>query len=163
MSSMFGRTLLGTTAATAATAVAGSIASQDVDTRWYRRLRKPSFQPPGAVFPVVWTALYADIAVSSAVAIDELESEARVDEATYYRAALAVNLVLNASWSWVFFKAHRLVPATVVAGALAVSSADLARRAAVAKPAAGAALGPYAVWCAFATVLSGRIARLNRS
>src|SRR6476469_9454740 len=62
------RTLVTTSAAVAATAVAGSIASQDVGGRWYRRLDKPAFQPPGAVFPVVWTALYTDIAVTTATA-----------------------------------------------------------------------------------------------
>ena len=36
-------------------------------------------------------------------------------------AALAVNLLLNASWSWVFFKAHRIGLAIGVAAALAVS------------------------------------------
>ena len=35
-----------------------------------------------------------------------------------YQRALAVNLVLNASWSWVFFRGHRLLPAVLVAGAM---------------------------------------------
>ena len=50
----------------------------------------------------------------------------------------------------------------VAAAALAVSSADLARRAADADPKLGAALAPYPLWCGFATVLSGDIWRLNR-
>jgi glyoxylase-like metal-dependent hydrolase (beta-lactamase superfamily II) len=33
--------------------------------RSYRRLRKPSWQPPDVAFSVVWTALYADVAVTS--------------------------------------------------------------------------------------------------
>jgi translocator protein len=48
------------------------------------------------------------------------------------------------------------------AAALTLSSADLARRAAAADPRAGAALSPYPLWCAFATVLSAHIWRLNR-
>ena len=62
-------TAVWTAAATAATAAAGGIAT-DPDSRWYRRLRKPHWQPPAIAFPVVWTALYADLAVSSAVALD---------------------------------------------------------------------------------------------
>ncbi|MEE2030572.1 TspO/MBR family protein [Rhodococcus chondri] len=155
-------TVISTVAATTGTAVVGSIASQDTKSRWYRKLRKPGFQPPAAAFPIVWTALYADIAVTSASAIDALTEQERFDERRNYIAALAANLALNASWSWVFFKAHRLVPATAVAAALAVSSADLTRRTAAANPVAGAALSPYAVWTGFATVLSGRIAQLNK-
>jgi benzodiazapine receptor len=158
---MFSRTLAATSAAVAATAVLGSAASADVQSPWYAGLRKPAIQPPGIVFPFVWTALYTDIAVSSAVVIDRLQ---RSDPAaaSAYRRALGVNLVLNASWSWVFFKAHRVAPAIAVAGALAASSADLARRADQADPHAAWALAPYAAWCSFATVLSTAIWRLNR-
>ena len=42
--------------------------------------------------------------------------------------ALAVNLAVNAGWSWVFFRWHRLGPAVGVAGLLTLSSADLVRR-----------------------------------
>ena len=77
--------------------------------------------------------------------------------------ALGVNLVLNTSWSWIFFKAGRLVPAIVVAGGLAVSSIDLARRAGRASRATGIALSPYAAWCNFATVLTSAIWRRNRT
>ncbi|MGV9747978.1 TspO/MBR family protein [Rhodococcus zopfii] len=154
-------TVLGTTAATAVTAFAGSLASREADSRWYRSLRKPSFQPPAAAFPIIWTALYADIAVTSAAAIDELTERRELGARRKYVTALAANLVLNGSWSWVFFKAGRLVPATVVAALLAASSADLVRRTADVVPLAGAAMSPYAAWTGFATVLSGRIAQLN--
>jgi tryptophan-rich sensory protein len=156
------RTLATTAAAVTATALAGSVASADVRSRWYERLDKPAFQPPGPTFGVVWTALYADIAVSSAATLDRLREHGRHDEARAFERALGVNLALNTSWSWVFFKGHRLGPAVAVAGALAASSTDLARRAARADGRAGAALAPYAAWCAFATVLSAAIWRRNR-
>jgi benzodiazapine receptor len=158
---MFSRTLAATSAAVAATAVLGSVASADVQSPWYAQLRKPAIQPPGIVFPFVWTTLYTDIAVSSAVVIDRLQ-RSDPSAASAYRRALAVNLVLNASWSWVFFKWHRLAPAIGVAGALAVSSADLARRADQADPHAAWARVPYAAWCSFATVLTTAIWRRNR-
>jgi integrase len=62
-------TLAWTTAATVAAAAAGGAAT-DPNSGWYLRLRKPGWQPPALAFPVVWTALYADLAVSSAVALD---------------------------------------------------------------------------------------------
>lgn len=149
--------LLGTSAATALTAIAGSVATQEIRTRWYERLDKPPYQPPGWVFPIAWTALYSDIAVSSAVALEEMDEA----EARRFKAALATNLVLNAGWCWVFFKGHRLSTGTGVGAALAISSWDLARRAGSASPASGVALTPYAVWTTFAAVLSGGIARRN--
>ena len=77
--------------------------------------------------------------------------------------ALAGNLVLNAGWSGVFFRSRARRLSTLWAGALAASSADLVRRAHRRSPTRGLLLAPYPVWCAFATVLTGEIARLNRS
>ena len=142
--------------------VLGGLASRDVNSGWYARLSKPSFQPPPVAFPVAWTALYADVAVSSATVLDALRDRGRVAEAAAFQRALAVNLVLNASWTWVFFRAHRLGAAVVTAGALTASCADLVRRAAPASRPAAAALAPYAGWCGFATVLSTAIRRRNR-
>jgi benzodiazapine receptor len=156
-------TLAATTLAVAAAAGIGSIASRPRSMSWYSRLKKPSYVPPNELFPVAWTALYADIATTSAVTIDRLRAAGRHDEARNYVVALAVNLILNAGWSWVFFKYHKLGASTVGAALLAASSADLSRRAAHADPRAGAALLPYPLWAAFATAMSGQIWVLNRS
>jgi len=155
-------TLAATTLAVAAAAGAGSLAGPRHAPTWYSRLRKPPYQPPGVAFPVVWTSLYGDIAATSAVAIDEFHSTGQHDKAHRHAAALGINLLLNAGWSWLFFRYHKLGASALGAAALTVSAADLARRAAQAKPAVGLALSPYAVWCAFATVLSAHIWWLNR-
>jgi translocator protein len=155
-------TLAATTLAVAAAAGAGSVASPKRLPAWYSRLRKPPYQPPGAAFPLVWTALYTDIAATSAVVIDRLRAAGQDDGARRYAAALGVNLALNAGWSWLFFRYHKLGFSALGAAALTVSSADLARRAAQADGKAGAALSPYALWCAFAAVLAGHVWRLNR-
>ncbi|UXA16115.1 TspO/MBR family protein [Mycobacterium sp. SMC-4] len=155
-------TLAKTGAAALATAVVGGLASKDSQSLWYARLRKPGFQPPRQAFPIVWPILYADIAAVSAATIDTLDERGQNEKAAAYTRALAANLVLNASWSWLFFNRRWLGTSAVAAGLLAVSSADLARRAAEANPAAGAVLAPYPLWCAFATALSTRIWQLNR-
>lgn len=120
----------------------------------------------------MWTLLYTDIAVTSARVLSthqetsEAAGRGKARESRRaergYRRALALNLVLNAGWSWAFFARKDTGLATGVAAALTVSSADLARRAGRTRPAYGLALAPYAAWCGFATVLSGRIHQLNR-
>ncbi|TVS85573.1 TspO/MBR family protein [Mycobacterium helveticum] len=154
--------LAATSLAVAAAAGTGSIASPKRVPAWYSRLRKPRYQPPGVAFPVVWTTLYGDIATASAVAIDRFRASGQHDRARAYAAALGVNLTLNAGWSWLFFRYHKLGASAVGAAVLAASSADLARRAAQADPRAGLALAPYPLWCTFATVLATHIWRLNR-
>jgi len=142
----------------AAAALGSAATSSGMRSRWYRRLRKPAIQPPGPVFPVVWTGLYASIALASVDAQAQMSPAA----ARTYRRKLALNMALNAGWCWSFFRGHRLVPSIAVAGALSASSADLARTAGAASPRAGWALVPYAAWNSFATVLTTAIWRRNR-
>jgi translocator protein len=155
-------TLIPTALATAGAAVIGSIASKAGVETWYPTIKKPAYVPPNAVFPVAWTTLYVDIAVTSASTIDRLRAEGNDPKMRAYVAALGANLILNAGWSWLFFKKHKLGASAVAAGALAASSADLARRTAQVDPRAGLALSPYPLWCSFATVMSTDIWRLNR-
>ncbi len=158
---LWSRTLGTVAAEVAATALAGGLLT-DPASGWYRRLRKPSFQPPAAAFAPVWTSLYALITVSAAATVADAREAGREADAEQFERALAANLALNASWSGVFFRGHAPLPATVVAGLLALSSADLARRAAPYGPGKAAALAAYAAWCGFATALSAAIAVKNR-
>lgn len=155
------RSFLGAAAAVATTAVVGSLAT-DPDTSWYRSLRKPRWQPPAQVFPVVWTALYASIALVSGKALAEARTRGEDERHADYKAALVLNLMLNAGWSVLFFRARRLGLASLVAGALAASSADLSKRAGEQDPKLGLALKPYAAWTSFAAALSTDIWRRNR-
>jgi tryptophan-rich sensory protein len=154
---MRAKTLAATSAAVTATSVVGALASR-ADTTWYRRLRKPPFQPPPVAFPVVWTALYGAIGAGSAEAIDTLTDDVR----ERFVGALAVNLVLNAGWTWCFFRLRRPWLATAESAMLTLSTADLVAQARAAGPRAYAPLLPYLGWTAFATALSGSIAWLNR-
>jgi tryptophan-rich sensory protein len=155
-------TLAKTAAAAFVTAGLGGLASRPAQSVWYAKLKKPSFQPPRQAFPIVWPILYADIAVVSASTLDHYSDHDEPEKAQAYTTALAVNLLLNGSWSWLFFNRRQLGLSAVVAGALAVSSADLTRRAIDARGPGGAVLAPYPLWCAFATLLSSRIWWLNR-
>jgi benzodiazapine receptor len=156
-------TLIGTGTSVAAAAAVGSLASKPaVQSVWYARLRKPRYQPPAAVFPVVWPLLYTDITVVSASTIDDLSARNDTPKRRSYLAALAVNLVLNSGWSWLFFNRRAYAASAAAAAALTASSADLARRSVAVRGAAAAPLALYPSWCAFATVLSTHIWLLNR-
>ncbi len=154
------RTAWGVGLATVGCAVAGSLLT-DPDSHWYRNLEKPPWQPPPAAFPIVWSSLYAAIGVSAVATIDELDRQGRGNEARAFRIAYGVNLVLNAGWSGMFFRAHRPWLATVWSAALALSAADLTRRAASAGAGRAVAFGAYTAWSSFATALAGSIARRN--
>ncbi len=148
-----------TSAAVAVAAVVGT-AGTDVDSRWYRRLDKPAWQPPGPVFGIAWTVLYVLIAGAGGRALARAGTPA---QSRSYRRAYGTNLVLNAGWSWAFFRAKRPALALVEVAALEASTVDLVRRTRALDRAAGLAMVPYAAWVTFATALSAALAWRNRN
>jgi benzodiazapine receptor len=139
-------TLIATGTSVAAAAAVGSLASRPaVQSSWYARLRKPRYQPPEIVFPVVWPVLYADIAVVSASTIDELRDNGDASKLRAYLGALGLNLVLNGGWSWLFFNRRAFAASAAVAAALAASSADLTRRAIAVRGAGAVPLTLYPI------------------
>lgn len=149
-------TLLKTSAAVGVAAGAGALAT-DAESDWYRRLEKPSWQPPPQAFGIVWPVLYGLIAYSSGRAMDR----APADERRGVAQALGVNLALNTGWSVLFFAAKKPRAALGEIVALNLSNALLVSRAWRADRRAGMLLLPYAAWTAFATVLTGTIVRRN--
>ena len=141
-----------TGSAVAATAVVGGIGAA-TGTQWYRELDKPAWQPPGAVFGPVWTVLYAALAVACGRVLGRTDGAVRRG----YGRAFTGNLVLNAGWTWAFFRRQRPGQAVGVALALDASTASLIRAVGRHDRAAGAALVPYLAWTLFATALTEAI------
>lgn len=146
----------------AAVAAAGWFGSRrspkDARTKlWYDRLEKPSYNPPDYVFPVVWTSLYALMAVSGWRVWQTQGSEAR----SHALRLWAGQLTSNAQWTNLFFGLHRPVLALadiILLETLIVKYIVAAKE--VDRPAA-LCFVPYAAWVAFAAVLNTDIARRN--
>ncbi|ROO84330.1 TspO/MBR related protein [Actinocorallia herbida] len=150
------KTLFKTSLAVAATAVLGSLATRP-DTPWYQNLAKPSWQPPPAAFPLVWTPLYISLAYAGARAIDHAPPESRPALIRAY----ALNLALNAAWTPTFFLLRSPNAALAEITLLNASNALLIHRFLNADRPSALLLVPYAAWTAFATALTAAIATRN--
>jgi translocator protein len=128
-----------------------------VDGRWYKRLKKPSFQPPRQVFGPVWTTLYALIAVSGW----RIWGSPAGAQRSRALGLWFVQLGLNAAWSHLFFRKHRLKAAAAENWALLGSIAAYTAAASRVDRKAPWLMAPYLGWVSFANVLSTDIARLN--
>lgn len=151
--------LLGFGAAVAAAGWIGARYSpRDVRKQlWYRRLDKPSWNPPQWVFPVVWTSLYALIAVSGWRTWRQPSSPERTRALRLW----ATQLATNAEWTRLFFGQHR--PGQSLLDVIALEAQILGYIASAKEVDRGAAACflPYAGWVAFATVLNAEIVRRN--
>jgi tryptophan-rich sensory protein len=143
-------------AAVVAVSLIGSQAT-DTDSSWYESLDRPSFQPGGATFGIVWTTLYALIAASITICVSRAEGDARRTLIALWTA----NLVLNLAWTFIFFQAESPLGAGIeILFLLATTLALIARSAPLARVGA-LLLVPYALWVAFATVLTWTIEFMN--
>ena len=124
----------------------------------YGELNLPPFAPPSILFPIVWSILYLLMGVSSSIVyLKGGDSERLRRSLTLY----AVSLVLNFSWSIVFFNAQLYSVALLVLVALLyfIVRTIIAYR--EISPIAAYLQIPYALWVAFAGYLNVGIALLN--
>ena len=122
---------------------------------WYVALDKPRWNPPSWVFAPVWTTLYVLMGVAAWLAWREVGLGVAL-------APFAVQLVLNAAWTWLFFGLRRpgLALADLVVLWLAVAVTLVAFWSV--RPLAGALLVPYLAWVTFAGALNASLWRRNR-
>lgn len=142
--------------ATAAVAAAGGAAG-DFESKWYRDLKKPGWQPSGAIIGGVWSVLYAGIATAGVL----LWSRRSRPEFVPVRRLFVAQWILNAAWTPLFTRARRLDVALADCAALTGVNIALVARAWRVRPGAALLLTPYAAWTGFATFLTWTLLRLN--
>ncbi|XP_068171282.1 translocator protein [Antennarius striatus] len=126
---------------------------------WYPTLRKPSWRPPNAAFPVVWTCLYTGMGYGSYLIWKELGGF--TEKAVVPLGLYGLQLALNWAWTPIFFGAHKLKLAlvditllTVTVGATMVSWYPISQPATL-------LMAPYLAWLCLATSLNYCIWRDN--
>ncbi len=150
--SLLGLVAFGT--ATAITAMLGALAAAGAQQR-YAALNRPAWAPPGWLFGPVWTLLYATIALAGWLVWHQVGIG-------WPLVPYAVQLVLNAIWTPIFFDAgaYGLAAVDIIllwcAVAVTVVVFHQVHRA------AAVLLLPYWAWTTFATALNLAIWWANR-
>lgn len=127
---------------------------------WYPSLVKPSFNPPNWVFAPVWSMLYIMMGVAAGLVWDRIDS----DRETVKKALVvfAVQLGLNALWSYLFFGLHNPMLAGLEIIVLWLMIYETYIQFNKINKIAAYLLLPYLAWVGFAAVLNGSIWWLNR-
>ncbi|MBE7177049.1 MAG: tryptophan-rich sensory protein [Mucilaginibacter polytrichastri] len=124
---------------------------------WYAAVHKPLFNPPNGLFAPVWTVLYIVIAVSGWLVWLQRHHAAYPAARNLY----TIQLLLNFSWSIVFFGQHSISGGLVVILLLDLMIVLTMIRFFRIDFAAGWLLVPYLAWVCFASVLNFSIYLLN--
>lgn len=120
-------------------------------------INKPPLSPPGVVFPVAWTILYALIGIGLARILLSTPSGDR----TIAIMLFAVQLLLNLAWCFIFFGSQNYLLALielVIMLAVVVIMIVFYRK--IDSVAAGLQI-PYVLWLCFATYLNLGVILLN--
>ena len=135
----------------------GLLSNSGLDNGWYAPLAKPSFQPPGWAFGVVWTVLYTMMGIALALVLGAPRSRRRTTALGLFAAQLA----LNFAWSPVFFGGGMIDVGLLILlmmNVLVTMTIIIFWRI---RPLAGALLIPYLAWLCIATALNHETGRLN--
>lgn len=142
-----------------AASIIGQVFTAPAIDGWYRALNKPFFTPPDIAFPLVWTLLYALMAVAFWRVLRARPIAGPTGGAI---ALFVAQLVANAGWSYAFFGLRSPVAGLVVIGVLLLLIALTIRAFRPIDRAAAFALYPYFGWVGFAALLNAAIVFLNR-
>lgn len=122
-----------------------------VSSSWYAELIKPSFNPPGWIFPPVWIGLYALMAIAVFL----------VRKNKKLIAFFAVQLFFNGLWPILFFGFKNSFYAFWDIIILWILILVLVFKFFKARKIAGFLLVPYILWVSFALILNYYIWFLN--
>ncbi len=156
---MDAHSLLMLTAFVAASFAAAATGAIFRPVEWYRRLNKPQWRPPDWLFAPVWTILYVSMAVSGWL----VWREAGIAGALAPFGVYALQLLLNAAWTPIFFGLKR--PDLALAEIIFLWAAIVATIVLFYPVSATAAwlLLPYLAWVSFASALNFSIWLRNRA
>lgn len=142
-------------------AAAGVGAAASIQAKsFYGVLTQPSWAPPASWFGPVWTVLYTLIGIAAWLVWRRAGSLAT---ARGPLMLFAVQLLLNALWSWLFFGWH--LGAAAFADILLLWLAIAATLLAFwrVRALAGALFVPYLAWVSFAAALNFAVWQMNPS
>ncbi len=135
----------------------GGLLSGNAVSAWYPGLLKPSWTPPGWLFGPVWSLLY----LLMGIAAWRVWRRDGFREARLSLGLFGLQLMLNASWSGIFFGLRRpalaFVEILALWGLIGITTLLFSARDRIA---CGLML-PYLAWVSFAAALNGAIAWMN--
>ncbi|MFM9935804.1 MAG: TspO/MBR family protein [Novosphingobium sp.] len=145
-------------AALAALVVAGVGGTMTDTTGWYQTIRQPSWNPPPAVFGLIWTMIFTLNAAAGATAWRA--APGGLDSDTLI-GLFALNGALNMSWTVLFFQLHRPDWAMIELVAFWISIAVLIGVCNRYSRTAALLLVPYLIWVTVAGALNWQVIQLN--
>lgn len=117
---------------------------------------KPSWTPPGIVFPIVWTILYILMGISSYLVYESNDVDKKESLIVY-----GINIIINGLWSILFFRLKLFLLSFLTIIVLIILTVIMIIKYYRINKAAGLLQIPYLIWLLVALALSYSVYLLN--
>jgi tryptophan-rich sensory protein len=138
--------------------LSGTVTRESITT-WYPTLVKPVFNPPNWIFAPVWTLLYIMMGIAAGLVWTSEFEQKTVKKALGF---FAIQLGLNALWSYLFFGLHNPLLALIEIVLLWLMIFETYNQFKKIDKVSGFLMIPYLAWVSFATILNASIWWLNK-
>lgn len=129
--------------------VIGSLTKPEIST-WYSALNRSTLTPPNYIFPIAWTILYGIIGACGWL----IWRSQAFPKLSIIKTLYMAQLILNWSWTPLFFHCHLTGLSIVVLGAMDILVCALICIAYRKMKAVSLLMIPYLSWILFATYLN---------
>jgi translocator protein len=124
---------------------------------WYANLNKPSWQPPGFIFGIIWPYNFIVLGIAATV----IGQRASKPAAFTYIAFFALSVIAALAWAYLFYNPHNLTGASIALTSTALLTIPMTYILFTISIPMAIAVMPYQVWVAIAAALSWGIRGLN--
>jgi translocator protein len=124
---------------------------------WYNNLNRPSWQPPGYIFGIIWPYNFIVLGIA-AFAIGQ---RASIPVALTYLAFFALSVFAALLWAYQFYRPHNLTTAAIALVGTAVLTLPMTYILFTISLPLALAVVPYQVWVGIAASISWRYSQIN--
>ena len=124
---------------------------------WYANINKPSWQPPGFIFGIIWPYNFIVLGIAATI----IGQRASKPAAFTYIAFFALSVAAALTWAWLFYRPHNLTGAALSLTATALLTIPMTYILFTISLPMAIAVMPYQVWVVIAATLNWSIRGLN--
>jgi len=124
---------------------------------WYVNINKPSWQPPGFIFGIIWPYNFIVLGIAATIIGQRASKPAAFTYITFFALSVAAAL----TWAWLFYRPHNLTGAALALTATALLTIPMTYILFTISIPMAIAVMPYQVWVAIAATLNWSIRSLN--
>ena len=125
---------------------------------WYANISKPSWQPPGFIFGIIWPYNFIVLGIAATI----IGQRASKPAALTYIAFFALSVAAALTWAYLFYRPHNLTGAALALTATALLTIPMTYILFTISIPMAIAVMPYQVWVAIAATLNWSIKSLNQ-